>query len=236
MKLKTLTFVAVMFMPVTAHAVSVNFGNADLFGSAVNAALDSATLTVDGLTLNATASNGGVVDVYSGGGPNGLVIGAPSNGDANTDFSGLTNPASGDYSLIFDKAVTSIEVTFGFLSNIASPPETISTFSADATALSATDIIVSNLVGTSYTAAGVIIANLGVGNGTGIFTYSGAAFNSFSFFHEQNPTNIGFVISNLKVELAPVPVPAALPLLAGGLGLMGLLGWRRKRKTAAAMI
>jgi hypothetical protein len=29
------------------------------------------------------------------------------------------------------------------------------------------------------------------------------------------------------------PLPAALPLFAGGLGAMGLLGWRRKRKAAA---
>ena len=32
----------------------------------------------------------------------------------------------------------------------------------------------------------------------------------------------------------PVPLPGALPLFAGGLGLMGLMGWRRKRKTGAA--
>lgn len=30
-------------------------------------------------------------------------------------------------------------------------------------------------------------------------------------------------------ELTPVPLPAALPLFAGGLGLLALLGWRRKR-------
>lgn len=29
------------------------------------------------------------------------------------------------------------------------------------------------------------------------------------------------------------PLPAALPLFAGGLGVFGLLGWRRKRKAAA---
>ena len=31
-----------------------------------------------------------------------------------------------------------------------------------------------------------------------------------------------------------VPVPTALPLFASGLGVIGLLGWRRKRKKAAA--
>jgi hypothetical protein len=31
-----------------------------------------------------------------------------------------------------------------------------------------------------------------------------------------------------------VPVPGALPLFAGGLGALGLLGWRRRRKAAAA--
>ena len=31
------------------------------------------------------------------------------------------------------------------------------------------------------------------------------------------------------------PLPAALPLFATGLGVMGLFGWRRKRKNAAAI-
>jgi hypothetical protein len=31
------------------------------------------------------------------------------------------------------------------------------------------------------------------------------------------------------------PLPAALPLFAGGLGALGLLGWRRKRKNAATV-
>jgi hypothetical protein len=34
---------------------------------------------------------------------------------------------------------------------------------------------------------------------------------------------------------AATPLPAALPLFATGLGALGLLGWRRKRKNAAAM-
>jgi hypothetical protein len=35
--------------------------------------------------------------------------------------------------------------------------------------------------------------------------------------------------------VSDVPIPAALPLFATGLGLMGLLGWRRKRKVSAAL-
>jgi hypothetical protein len=33
----------------------------------------------------------------------------------------------------------------------------------------------------------------------------------------------------------PTPLPPALPLFATGLGALGLLGWRRKRKNAAAI-
>jgi len=35
-------------------------------------------------------------------------------------------------------------------------------------------------------------------------------------------------------DISPVPLPATLPLFASALGLMGLLGWRRKRKNAIA--
>jgi len=37
------------------------------------------------------------------------------------------------------------------------------------------------------------------------------------------------------VLAAPTPLPTALPLFATGLGGLGLLGWRRKRKNAAAI-
>ena len=35
-------------------------------------------------------------------------------------------------------------------------------------------------------------------------------------------------------EATATPLPAALPLFATGLGALGLLGWRRKRKAQAA--
>jgi hypothetical protein len=55
-------------------------------------------------------------------------------------------------------------------------------------------------------------------------TYSISGFN----ISPATPGAAAFIISE-------TPVPAALPLLASGLGAMGLLGWRRKRKNAAAV-
>ena len=37
----------------------------------------------------------------------------------------------------------------------------------------------------------------------------------------------------LIAKVSPVPLPAALPLFGAGLGLLALLGWRRKRSAAA---
>jgi hypothetical protein len=45
-------------------------------------------------------------------------------------------------------------------------------------------------------------------------------------------------LSNVSVtpDEVATPVPAALPLFATGLGALGLLGWRRKRKVGAAIV
>jgi hypothetical protein len=45
-------------------------------------------------------------------------------------------------------------------------------------------------------------------------------------------------VGDIEIAAATVgttPLPAALPLFATGLGAMGLFGWRRKRKNAAAL-
>jgi hypothetical protein len=36
------------------------------------------------------------------------------------------------------------------------------------------------------------------------------------------------------VVIGATPIPAALPLFASGLGALGFIGWRRKRKAQAA--
>jgi hypothetical protein len=49
------------------------------------------------------------------------------------------------------------------------------------------------------------------------------------FYTDANDDVVGFVGSP-----TPTPIPLALPLFATGLGAIGLLGWRRKRKNALA--
>jgi hypothetical protein len=63
-------------------------------------------------------------------------------------------------------------------------------------------------------------------------------------FDFESPIAEVFALSHLPAEVghegaatfslvAETPLPAALPLFATGLGALGLIGWRRKKKTAA---
>jgi hypothetical protein len=58
-------------------------------------------------------------------------------------------------------------------------------------------------------------ASLGVTPGTYVWTWGTGADQSYTLI------------------IGATPLPAALPLFATGLGVLGLLGWRRKRKAAA---
>jgi len=45
--------------------------------------------------------------------------------------------------------------------------------------------------------------------------------------------NNGNITASAVSDVNVIPLPAALPLFATGLGVLGLLGWRRKRKTVS---
>jgi hypothetical protein len=69
-------------------------------------------------------------------------------------------------------------------------------------------------------------------SGTGIVTLTGFDPTPGSFFLSgQGGTGVNLTFSS---TVSAVPLPAALPLFATGLGALGLLGWRRKRKALAA--
>jgi len=53
------------------------------------------------------------------------------------------------------------------------------------------------------------------------------------FFQSIVLTTSSNAFEYTDLQVSSVPIPPALPLFATGLGALGLLGWRRKRKTAA---
>jgi hypothetical protein len=67
--------------------------------------------------------------------------------------------------------------------------------------------------------------------GNGTIQFAG----TFTQISWTNPTNEFWYGFTVGAPVAATPLPAALPLFATGLGAMGLLGWRRKRKNAAAL-
>jgi hypothetical protein len=75
-----------------------------------------------------------------------------------------------------------------------------------------------NLGTSTFTILNRTIAQLDATPGTYTWTWGSAADQSFT----------------IEIE-ATTPVPAALPLFATGIGALGLLGWRRKRKNTAAI-
>jgi hypothetical protein len=66
------------------------------------------------------------------------------------------------------------------------------------------------------------------------FVSTGTFYFVNVFFTGDLPTGFsGEWITAFTPPPEATPLPAALPLFAGGLGALGLLGWRRKKKAAA---
>jgi len=52
-------------------------------------------------------------------------------------------------------------------------------------------------------------------------------------YYGDNGTNPSGAHGFLATPISETPLPATLPLFASGLGALGVLGWRRKRKVQA---
>ena len=230
MYLKSITLAAAMsVVALSAQSATLSYDQPDLVAGVVDAGLTTVDVVKGGVTMTAVANNGGAINVYNSGGGAGLYIGSITSGPLNTNTN-TTAPASGSYGLEFSQAITSISFVFDWLTKSTHGEEALSMFSTDNGALSLAAANFTNLGGTSLD-AGAQTINTTVGRGKGSVTYSGADFTSFYFDHTQNPRNIGFTVTNVTVELAPVPLPAALPMLAAALGGLGLI--RRTRRKSA---
>ncbi len=70
---------------------------------------------------------------------------------------------------------------------------------------------------------------------TNLISISPGADNSIfnlMFWSDVSSSSEGYKVDWVRVTgdaITPVPLPAALPLLAGGIGLLGFAGWRRRK-------
>ncbi len=85
----------------------------------------------------------------------------------------------------------------------------------------------------TLTPVNVIFEGNTAADGGGIYN-SGVVYLTDSTFLD-NFASFGADIFNNGGTITETPIPAALPLFATGLGGLGLFGWRRKRKNAAAL-
>ena len=67
-----------------------------------------------------------------------------------------------------------------------------------------------------------------------LFQWAGASTATLLFATTVSPNNCCYGPALDNVALEAVPLPAALPLFAAGLGIMGYFGSRRRRKAALA--
>jgi len=113
--------------------------------------------------------------------------------------------------------VTSNPAGFG-VGEYASPSTTANLFSVSGGVLTSADFVAYGGFPPAVTCCTLGFTSA-AGGLAGLANDPGTAF--------ANGTNLTFT------AIAETPLPAALPLFATGLGAMGLIGWRRKKKAAA---
>jgi hypothetical protein len=193
------------FVAPAAQATTFNFlSPAGSLGKTQSYTLDGLTITAAGFnSSNFTTPDVNLFAKTGGGDENGL---------------GLTNDLSRDN-----------EITRGSYIRIAIPTANISSvsFTMDSTTAGGSEVW--NVYG----------SNSATSLGTLLLTGASETSNSLAlypyYFFTANKGNV--LLGSFTIVDPPptptTPLPGALPLFAGGLGAMGLLGWRRKRKARA---
>jgi hypothetical protein len=200
-----------------------------LITAAVAAALYVPVQTrAETVNIDFSFSNPSVPDAFTGV-IDGLTVGGTSSGTVY--LTGYTDPAPPNpYSSIYTFPTP---LLIPVLNNLSIPPNSNpphDSFTVDATGtLTAADFIGQANFSPNNSYVDLTLAYDGPDSGTdfaGLFQtlvpLSGPLDQSGGDFGNGDYTTV-----------SSTPLPAALPLLATGLGAMGLLGWRRKRKAVA---
>jgi hypothetical protein len=180
--------------------------------------VNAATVT-DDVTFSATSFTGGPPPSYTGG--------------------TSVDPVTGSFTITFDPTQTYLDSTGITLNtqNISLASPLVFDYSPSAYApFAAGELVVG---GSSAGAANVLLES---GNAdfylqiltfttTPTFQQLGYVTEGGSYFYSALGTGAGSSVT-VTPGVSATPLPAALPLFATGLGALGLLGWRRKRKLA----
>jgi hypothetical protein len=188
-------------------------------------------LTVGTANANTITFNGEYTGTFTGaivGGPSPIILSSSGIGTDPTAAYNLTNVSFTHNTSIPD---------------FSGPPFAIQTIYNGALTLSGGG----NGIGGSYTGTFQLFADTSGGTihldltdliGSGVLAgYAGSGTTDGTVaFNSPGPLGGSFDGTfdvTVNATLSNTPLPAALPLFATGLGALGLLGWRRKRKNAA---
>ena len=105
------------------------------------------------------------------------------------------------------------------------------TFSFDSTEIKAWGGGIDNITITGYLQGNVV----GIDSLNGVGSAWTLLSPDFASVDQVNISGGLFLLDNTAVNTSATPLPAALPLFATGLGAMGFLARRRKRKSGAAI-
>lgn len=201
-----------------------------LIAAAVIAILFAPAQTrADTVNIDFSFSNPSLPDAFTGV-IDGLTVGGTSSGTVY--ITGYTDPAPPNpYSTIYTFPTP---LLIPVLNNLSTPPNSNppqDSFTVDATGtLTAADFVGQANFSPNNSYVDLTLVYDGPGSGTNV----AGLFQTIvppSGPLDQSGGDFG---NGLYTTVSSTPLPAALPLFASGLGALGLLGWHRKRKTAAA--
>jgi hypothetical protein len=192
----------------SANTVVINFDNVDTSAGSVSGASAISYLAGYGITFSTSSPITPTIEHY----PSWMnVVSGPN------EFGTFGIATAYSYEMSFATPLNSLSFTRPGLGSA-----TMSSWTA--TAYSATNALLSTAgEGITYSYSPAATFTL---NGTDI-AYVIFTDNAYNF------AGTNFRLDNLTLD-STTPLPAALPLFASGLGGLGLLTWRRKRKAALA--